>query len=86
MVDDIAQGARDPDAVQQKLTRDIPLGRLGKPAEVADLCVYLLSDAAAFITGADLPIDGGLTARLKIHPRISAVTCAATERDSPCKS
>jgi 3(or 17)beta-hydroxysteroid dehydrogenase len=35
---------------------------LGKPAEIADLCVYLLSDAAAFITGADMPIDGGLTA------------------------
>ena len=85
-----------------------------KPAEVADLCVYLLSDEAAFITGADLPIDGGLTAgarpakvgtgfakqsslrRLrklicgratkKSYPRISAVTCAATERDRPCRS
>ncbi|MFI4961645.1 MAG: SDR family oxidoreductase [Hyphomicrobiales bacterium] len=62
MVDGITQAARDPDAAKQKLTRDIPLGRLGKPAEIADLCVYLLSDAAAFITGADLPIDGGLTA------------------------
>ena len=62
MVDGIMQAARDPDTAKQKLTRDIPLGRLGKPAEIADLCVYLLSDAAAFITGADLPIDGGLTA------------------------
>ena len=63
MVDEIAQGTRNPQVVQQRLMNDIPLGRLGKPAEVADLCVYLLSDAAAFITGADLPIDGGLTAR-----------------------
>ena len=63
MVDEIAHGTRNADAVKQKLAFDIPLGRLGKPAEVADLCVYLLSDAAAFITGADLPIDGGLTAR-----------------------
>lgn len=62
MVDAIAQGARDPGAAKQKLTRDIPLGRLGRPAEIADLCVYLLSDQAAFITGADMPIDGGLTA------------------------
>lgn len=63
MVEQIAQATRNPQAVRQKLMNDIPLGRLGKPAEVADFCVYLLSDAAAFITGADLPIDGGLTAR-----------------------
>jgi 3(or 17)beta-hydroxysteroid dehydrogenase len=63
MVDDIAEGTRNPDAVRQKLALDIPLGRLGQPEEVGALCVYLLSDAAAFITGADVPIDGGLTAR-----------------------
>jgi 3(or 17)beta-hydroxysteroid dehydrogenase len=63
MVDAIVQGARDPNAARERLPRDIPLGRLGQPAEIAALCVYLLSDAAAFITGADLPIDGGLTAR-----------------------
>jgi NAD(P)-dependent dehydrogenase (short-subunit alcohol dehydrogenase family) len=63
MVETIVQSARDPDAAREKLPRDIPLGRLGQPGEVADLCVYLLSDEAAFITGADFPIDGGLTAR-----------------------
>jgi NAD(P)-dependent dehydrogenase (short-subunit alcohol dehydrogenase family) len=63
MVDGIAEGTRNPDAVRQKLALDIPLGRLGQPEEVADLCVFLLSDASAFITGADVPIDGGLTAR-----------------------
>ena len=63
MVEAIAQSARDPQAAKQKLPRDIPLGRLAKPAEIADLCVYLLSNEAAFVTGADLPIDGGLTAR-----------------------
>jgi 3(or 17)beta-hydroxysteroid dehydrogenase len=62
MVDGIAQSARDPQAAKQKFATGIPLGRLGKPTEVAELCVYLLSDAAAFITGADVPIDGGLTA------------------------
>jgi NAD(P)-dependent dehydrogenase (short-subunit alcohol dehydrogenase family) len=45
------------------LSREIPLGRLGRPEEVADLIVYLLSDEARFITGAELVIDGGLTAR-----------------------
>jgi NAD(P)-dependent dehydrogenase (short-subunit alcohol dehydrogenase family) len=63
MVETIVHSARDPDAAREKLPRDIPLGRLGQPGEVADLCVYLLSDEAAFITGADFPIDGGLTAR-----------------------
>jgi NAD(P)-dependent dehydrogenase (short-subunit alcohol dehydrogenase family) len=63
MVDEIAHGTRNPQAVRQKLALDIPLGRLGQPGEVADLCVFLLSDESAFITGADVPIDGGLTAR-----------------------
>jgi NAD(P)-dependent dehydrogenase (short-subunit alcohol dehydrogenase family) len=44
------------------MTRDIPLRRFGKPAEVADMCVYLLSDESAFVTGAEFAIDGGLTA------------------------
>lgn len=63
MVDEMARSARDPDAAKKKMPRDIPLGRLGQPAEIADLCVYLLSDEAGFITGANLPIDGGLTAQ-----------------------
>ena len=63
MVDEIASGTKDPGIVKTKLALDIPLGRLGEPEEVAALCVYLLSDASSFITGADVPIDGGLTAR-----------------------
>lgn len=63
MVDEIAGGTKNPDAVKQKLALDIPLGRLGEPEEVASAALYLLSDASAFITGADVPVDGGLTAR-----------------------
>jgi 3(or 17)beta-hydroxysteroid dehydrogenase len=63
MVDFTVRSSRNPDTALERMTAEIPLGRLGKPSEVAALCVYLLSDAAAFVTGADLPIDGGLTAR-----------------------
>lgn len=39
-----------------------PLRRVGEPGEVASLCAFLLSDAAAFISGADLVVDGGSSA------------------------
>lgn len=63
MVEGIAQSTRHPDTVRQKLALDIPLQRLGRAEEVASLCVFLLSDASSYITGADVPIDGGLTAK-----------------------
>ena len=63
MVDEIAAGARDPQKARENFAGDIPLARFGQPEEMAGLCAYLLSDAAAFITGVDVPIDGGLTAR-----------------------
>ena len=63
MVDSILQQTAVPDGARARITRDIPLGRLGTPAEVAGLCVYLLSDESSFVTGAELAIDGGLTAR-----------------------
>jgi 3(or 17)beta-hydroxysteroid dehydrogenase len=62
MVDFTVRTARNPQTAREKMASAIPLGRFGKPSEVAALCVYLLSDEAGFITGADLPIDGGLTA------------------------
>ena len=39
-----------------------PLGRVAQPSEIGDLVTFLASDAAGFITGAAIPIDGGLTA------------------------
>ena len=63
MVGEVVRGSRDAKLVTQKLTAEIPLARMGHPEEVAALCVYLLSDEAAFMTGTLVPIDGGLTAR-----------------------
>jgi len=50
------------DKVRQELQQRQPLGRLGRPEEVADLAVYLASDESGIMNGAILPIDGGWTA------------------------
>ena len=39
----------------------IPLGRLGAPAEIASVVAFLASDRASYVTGAVIPVDGGLT-------------------------
>jgi NAD(P)-dependent dehydrogenase (short-subunit alcohol dehydrogenase family) len=54
---------RDPARAREKLAASVPLGRFGTPAEVAELCVYLLSEESAFVTGAEFVLDGGLTAQ-----------------------
>ena len=43
----------------EKLAKTQPIGRMGRPEEIAHLILYLCSDEAAFITGCDYPIDGG---------------------------
>lgn len=47
------------EVLSSKILPQIPVGRLGKPEEVAGLCAYLASDEAAFITGANIAINGG---------------------------
>ncbi|WJV47363.1 SDR family NAD(P)-dependent oxidoreductase [Streptomyces flavofungini] len=51
-----------PDGVE-RWGRAAPLGRLGRPEDVGAACVFLASDAASWITGTDLVVDGGVSAR-----------------------
>jgi NAD(P)-dependent dehydrogenase (short-subunit alcohol dehydrogenase family) len=55
-------GGRDEDQMVAKLARQVPLGRIGEPDDVAYAAVYLCSDEAKFVTGAELAIDGGISA------------------------
>ena len=48
-----------PEVLETKILPQIPVGRLGKPEEVAGLVAYLCSDEAAFVTGANIAINGG---------------------------
>ena len=63
MVDAVIAATPDPERARTRMARDVPLGRFGRPTEVADMCVYLLSDESAFVTGAEFVLDGGLTAK-----------------------
>jgi len=47
------------DVLDSKILPQIPTGRLGKPEEIAGLIIYLCSDEAAFVTGANIAINGG---------------------------
>lgn len=54
-------GVPDTPDNRAKFIATIPLGRMSRPDDIASACVYLASDEAAFITGVELPVDGGRT-------------------------
>ena len=49
----------DPDAARFAFSSRQPVGRMGRPDEIAELATYLASDISAFMTGSAIPIDGG---------------------------
>lgn len=60
--------AEDRQRMRQSLENAHPIGRLGKPEEIANVVLFLASDEAAFVTGAAYVADGGLTAHTGIPP------------------
>jgi NAD(P)-dependent dehydrogenase (short-subunit alcohol dehydrogenase family) len=53
---------RDPEELVRQRAGQNPMGRPGRPEEIANAALFLISDEASFITGAALPVDGGTTA------------------------
>jgi 3alpha(or 20beta)-hydroxysteroid dehydrogenase len=71
--------ASAPEAFRGANVRGAPLGRTGLPSEVAPLVVFLISDESAFISGAEIPVDGGLTAHGGGKYLMDAVDAAAAD-------
>ena len=61
IIEKVLAQSDDPDALYQSFVETHPVGRLGKPEEIAAIAVYLASDESAFATGAEFRIDGGST-------------------------
>lgn len=54
---------RDDPVLSARIETELPMRRLGEPAEVASVVSFLLSDDASYVTGATIVVDGGLAVR-----------------------
>jgi len=61
MLESFMQGAGNPEKLREAYRRAIPIGRLGKPDDIAGAVLFLASDDADFITGQTISVSGGLT-------------------------
>ncbi|MCC7273748.1 MAG: glucose 1-dehydrogenase [Alphaproteobacteria bacterium] len=62
MVEGLIASSPNPEKARQRLVRQVPIGRIAEPDDVTPLVVYLASDESRFVTGAEMVVDGGLTA------------------------
>jgi NAD(P)-dependent dehydrogenase (short-subunit alcohol dehydrogenase family) len=61
------KGASSLEATLEDWGRMHPLGRIASPAEVAEVILFLLSERASFVTGAEVRVDGGLLAGIGVR-------------------
>jgi NAD(P)-dependent dehydrogenase (short-subunit alcohol dehydrogenase family) len=86
----VLPGTIDTPMLEETMRRDIPreealrlegelhpLGRVAQPEEIAAVVAFLLSERAAFVSGAAVPVDGGATARCYAYPALPESTDAA---------
>jgi NAD(P)-dependent dehydrogenase (short-subunit alcohol dehydrogenase family) len=59
----VAESTGDPDAIRAMVAERTPMGRLGTARDVTDAVVYLASDESSYLSGAVIPLDGGMAAR-----------------------
>ena len=59
---DMTADLMNDETLMQEWSKEYPIGRFGKPEDVANACLFLASDESSFITGTILPVDGGFTA------------------------
>ena len=63
MVQELIANSKNPERVREGLARAAPMGRLGRAEEVANTILFLASEESSFTTGAEIVVDGGLTAQ-----------------------
>ena len=59
----VSEEAPDPEALRRQVAANLPAGRLGTAEDVCQAVLYLASDHSSYVSGAVLPLDGGLAAR-----------------------